>query len=230
MANWWEAGGATGAVAAYQPIGAASLAASYSNLCNPGTYDAAPGTAPSFDTATGWTFNGSTQYLTTGVTPTANDWSMFVRFTSSGTNTKRYLCGCYGGPTLLLVANWDGALNNVLYSNHFDRSVAPRHDNGVLAVAGGQGYRDGAADGASFTPGASAGALTIYIGAMNYGGSVFHNTDATIQAVAIFNNTLDAAEVAAVTAAMNALPTASSAVASIVQAHGLYLGASLGGA
>jgi hypothetical protein len=67
---WWLAGGvaAANAIAVYQPKGAADLAASYVNLANPGTYDAAPGTAPTFDAATGWTFNGSTQYLTTGVT------------------------------------------------------------------------------------------------------------------------------------------------------------------
>ena len=53
---------------AYQPKGAASLAASYSNLANPGTNDAAPGVAPTFNATTGWTFNGTTQYLTTGVT------------------------------------------------------------------------------------------------------------------------------------------------------------------
>lgn len=67
-ADWWVVPGKT-CVAAYQPIGAASLAASYVNLANPGTYDAAPGVAPTWASATGWTFNGSTQYLTTGITP-----------------------------------------------------------------------------------------------------------------------------------------------------------------
>ena len=72
-ANWWEAGGATGAVAVYQPIGAASLAASYVNLANPGTYDAAPGVAPTWASA-GWTSNG-TEYLGYGSVST----TQFVR-------------------------------------------------------------------------------------------------------------------------------------------------------
>ena len=70
-------------IAAYQPKGAADLAASYVNLITPGTYNAAPGTAPTFDAATGWTFNGSTQYLTTGVVP-ASGYSMLVRVADMG--------------------------------------------------------------------------------------------------------------------------------------------------
>lgn len=40
-APWYLAGGAPTPIAVYQPKGAASLAASYVNLANPGTYDAA---------------------------------------------------------------------------------------------------------------------------------------------------------------------------------------------
>ena len=85
--GWWDADGTiSGCVAAYQPIGAASLAASYSNLQNPGTYDAAPGTAPTFLAATGWTFNAATpQYLNTGVVPSSLNWTVIVRY--SGNNS-----------------------------------------------------------------------------------------------------------------------------------------------
>ncbi len=42
--TWWDNNGAiSGCVAAYQPKGAADLAASYVNLANSGTYNAAPG-------------------------------------------------------------------------------------------------------------------------------------------------------------------------------------------
>lgn len=61
--NWWEVAGKT-CVAAYQPKGAASLAASYGNLANPGTYTLGPGDAPTFDTALGWTFDGIADWLT----------------------------------------------------------------------------------------------------------------------------------------------------------------------
>ena len=50
---------------AYQPKGAASLAASYFNLANPGTYNAAPGTAPSLGQRL--TGGRSTQLILSGV-------------------------------------------------------------------------------------------------------------------------------------------------------------------
>src|SRR4030042_266315 len=65
--EWWLAGGISAAncLAAYQPKGAASYAASKVNLANPGTYDAVDGVAfPTWAAATGWTFNGVAQYLT----------------------------------------------------------------------------------------------------------------------------------------------------------------------
>ena len=78
-ANWWEVSGKT-CVAAYQAKGAASLAASYVNLANSGTYDAAPGTAPDWAAGTGWTFDATnSEYLTTGVTP-GQTWSWLVRY------------------------------------------------------------------------------------------------------------------------------------------------------
>lgn len=55
------------AIFAYQPFGAASLAASYVNLITPGTNDAAPGTAPNFDASYGWDFvSASNHYLNVG--------------------------------------------------------------------------------------------------------------------------------------------------------------------
>jgi len=92
--SWWVVAGKT-CVAAYQPKGAADIAASYVNLASPGTYNAAPGTAPTWDATSGWIFNGSTQYLTTGVIPTVfNTWTVIVRFSnvSGGATTIYYLC------------------------------------------------------------------------------------------------------------------------------------------
>jgi len=84
---WWNLFGAipnANVVAAYQPKDAANLAASYVNLVTPGTYDAAPGTAPTWDATSGWIFNGSTQYLTTGITPVIDQsYSAIVRFTDA---------------------------------------------------------------------------------------------------------------------------------------------------
>ena len=216
--GWWDDSGAiSGCVAAYAPIGAASLAASYSNLQNPGTYDAAPGVAPTFDTATGWTFNGSTQYLTTGVVPTAQGWSMLVRFTSPGTDVKRYIGGSYrdsgGNAQFVMVARHDGSPFVVYYGNGLTgstRAVSPRANSGVLGIAGAQGYRDGVADGTAIPAGAPVGPLAVMIGAMNYNGTAIHHSDITVQAWAIYNATLTAGQVATLTTAMNALAASSS--------------------
>ena len=61
--GWWDLNGTiTSCVAAYQPKGAASYAASKVNLANPGTYNLSDGVAPNWDTGTGWGFT-ETQYL-----------------------------------------------------------------------------------------------------------------------------------------------------------------------
>ena len=90
--GWWLSGGISAAncKAAYAPKGAASLVASYSNLNAPGTNDAAPGTAPTWDATNGWIFNGTNQYLTTGIVPAAG-YSMIVRF--SNLTSDGYLAG-----------------------------------------------------------------------------------------------------------------------------------------
>ena len=63
---WWLAGDAPAPLAAYQSIGAASQAASYTNLANPGVLDAVTVVAPAWNSTDGWVFSGS-QYMNTGV-------------------------------------------------------------------------------------------------------------------------------------------------------------------
>jgi hypothetical protein len=62
--TWWLAGGisSTDCLAAYRAKGAASLAASKADLSGNG-YDIDGGSDPSFDTSTGWYFNGTSNYL-----------------------------------------------------------------------------------------------------------------------------------------------------------------------
>ena len=80
---WWLSGGiaAANCIAAYQPKGAASLAASYVNLASPGTYNLTipPGmTAPTWDTSYGWLGNG--KCLDTGIVPDPATMSAVARF------------------------------------------------------------------------------------------------------------------------------------------------------
>lgn len=66
--SWYLAGSISpsNCLAAFQPVGAADLAASYTNLASSGsTWDAAPGDAPSFG-ALGWSFDGASEHLIVG--------------------------------------------------------------------------------------------------------------------------------------------------------------------
>ena len=202
VAAWYA--GLTDLVAVYQPKGAASLAASYVNLVNPGTYDAAPGTAPTFATATGWTFAAaSSQYLATGITP-AGGYTMIVRF-SGVTNgvDNQYLIGSRnntGNRRCYLLLNTSS--NRVVYGAGGAVSVAPELLTGVLAVSGQQGYRNGSADGATITAWDSPNSANILaIGALQTAGLSGY-LSGSIQAIAICSSAQSAGQIAAASAAL----------------------------
>lgn len=202
---WYLAGGVAAAncKAAYQAIGAASLSASYTNLANPGTNDAAPGLAPTWASATGWTFNGTSQYLTTGVTP-VNDqtWSLMVRYTMPGTSTG-FLLGAFSGSAYYaLQPNYPD--NNLYYENGSYLGVSPRLASGVVGFAGNKGYRNGSADSGTI-PTATGTLPAVFIGCLNSGGSPAYYHAASIQAVAIYNTALTSAQVSAISTAAAAL-------------------------
>lgn len=211
-ADWWLSGGvlAANAIAVYQPIGAASLAASYTNLANPGTYTAAPGTAPTFAAATGWTFNGSTQYLTTGVVTSSADWSLIIRFSEKSSTNQRALLGAVKTvPSIIrgIQISMDAAVSNtIFYANGGTAYVetAPRLSSGVLCVAGKSAYRNGTFD-ATIEAGANVPPLALYIGAANVNTLAVLHCNMQVQAIAIYNTTLSAAQVAAISSAMSAL-------------------------
>ena len=206
-ADWWLSGGvsAANAIAAYQPIGAASLAASYTNLANPGVFNAAPGVAPTFAAATGWTFNGSTQYLTTGVVPVNNQtWSLIVRFSNVGSfGVPVFACASAGGATPYFgVEPWDNSANQRRYFAGNIYGTGTRAAGGVMAVAGNQGYYNGSADGGTI-PTAAGTLQAFFIGKLGlFNGFWFAGK---IQALAIYNTTLSAAQVAVISTAMAAL-------------------------
>ena len=204
--NWWEAGGATGAVAVYQPKGAASLAASYTNLANPGTYDAAPGVAPTWDATNGWTFNGSTQWLNTGVTPVNNQtWSMIVRFSGVAATGFQVLAGMRVTDAAVFGFQWRNTNYSVYYQSGAGLEIIGAVSSGIVAVAGTTGYKDGIAQSGSI--GAGTGAAfnaTIGIGAANSAIGAQRFLASNIQALAIYNNNV-AAYMSALVTAMAAL-------------------------
>jgi len=80
--GWWLAGGIDpdDCIAAYQPKGAASYAASKVNLANPGTYDLTNGNDPSWSADNGWTFDGVNDHLyETTYEPTNTPFTVIVR-------------------------------------------------------------------------------------------------------------------------------------------------------
>jgi hypothetical protein len=205
-ANWWEpTTGSFTCVAAYQAKGAASLAASYVNLANPGTNDAAPGSAPTFDTSYGWDFNGSSNYLTTGIIPTVS-YSALVRFSDGGTGDE-YLLGTFNASDSKIFGL--RPTNPGAARNHFNAGdlfvSGGRITSGVMGLAGKTGYLNGVSCG-TIGAGTSTWDAGIYIGARNNDGfAVGGYCSAKIQAIAIYSTTLDATQVGEITANMNAL-------------------------
>lgn len=86
---WYLIGGISegDCVFAYAPDEAADLAASYVNLVNPGTYDAAPGDAPTLDG--GWDFDGVSQYLVTNAVPVRQQWTVLVLYAVTEFESQR---------------------------------------------------------------------------------------------------------------------------------------------
>lgn len=210
---WWLAGGVDpeAAVAVYQPIRAASLAESYINLANPGTNNAAPGTAPTFDAATGWAFDGATQYLTTGITGYGRTWTLLVKFSGAtaddGTRRRVLVGASTGAVNRFGVQPWrvSGGVGTVAYLNGLYLFQAPPLASGVLGFAGNTAYRNGVADGA-IPDAAILYNPQLLIGCESAtGGTPDSFCPVSFQAVAIYSGTLTAAQVAAISAAMAAL-------------------------
>ena len=202
--SWWIVAGKT-CVAAYQPKGAASLAASYTNLQNPGTYNAAPGVAPTWAAGTGWTFNGSTQYLDTGVIPAADQsWSLLVRY-SGAVQSDFARFGCLNsGSARFFLYPYTTSSSGTGYGHGGYLLVPVSDTSGVIGFAGNQPYRNGATHGGTIGTGAGT-PIAFSIGAVNNTSVIGDYWNGTIEAIAIYDTTLTAPQVAAVSTAMAAL-------------------------
>ena len=192
---WYLAGGVAAAncVAAYQPKGSSSLAASYVNLANPVTYNAAPGVAPTQAGDGSWTFNGSSQYLKTGIIPgPLPGWSMAIRYTGLSGNSKT-LAGLYDSSApagCFLIQGLTGGMciyNSGTTVAH-NTTVSPYLADGIYAIVGLYAYRNGivepnsVADTTSSTPDSH-----LFIGALSYSDTPIQYAACSIQAIAIYN-------------------------------------------
>jgi hypothetical protein len=200
--DWWPVAGQT-CVAAYQPIGAASLAASYINLALPaGTYDAAPGVAPALG-AGGWGYNGISGHLLTNCALAAN-YSIIIRLSTAGnggsgfgrvidttTQALNIIPNATPGSTLRLAFSIGAETYN---------HGTPVTANAVIALAGRACYLAGAPIGT--VPGATVPGGSAIIGNR---AADDRTLNGTIAALAIYSTTLSAADVAALTLRIAAL-------------------------
>lgn len=173
---------------------AASLAASYIDLV--GSKTLTTSAAPTLG-ADGWTFNGSTQYLNTGVVCSQRT-SFGVRFSNA---TKQYGV-IVGEEWFWIVPKWEG--NIISYRRHpTGGSAAPSISSGILFNCNDGGYQDGSLD-LSWPDTGTPYGVPMYIGCKN-AFDAFFATNATVQIVVIKNGPLNAAAVEAASEAMAAL-------------------------
>lgn len=205
---WWLSGGIlqSNCVAAYTPKGAGSLSDSYINSSNPGYYDATVGVAPTWDTTNGWKFNGSTQYLKTGITP-ANGYSGIIKFNNvTSAIGSKMLFGAYPAALtkeFFIIPRKSGDI--VWYNAGGNLQVGAGLTSGVLGIAGTIAYRNGSPETGTVPGIDGTSTQTIYVGAGNDAGNPNYYLAVYIQAFAIYNTILTAAQVTALTNAMNAL-------------------------
>lgn len=225
---WYTAPSGATAVAAYDAVGAASLADSYENEANPGTYTAAPGVAPTWAHGTGWMFNGTTQYLDlTGLAADLKPISFIARLTqTAGVGGKAIIASSAAGGY-----SWDsdvraGGASPVMRLVKMDLVVigsmsfapTPSTNTVVAATYSAAGVWVQYIDGVLKSSGTNDQTLTAGR-TLRITGQAGRFFPGSIAALAIYSGTLTLADVVAITAAMNALPVAAIAKGLPVIAH-----------
>lgn len=184
-----------GVVAAWQPVRAPGPLLARYNMAHGGDnrYRATDGTAPTWHGALGWQFNGSSQYLATGVV-TTRTWSYLVRFASASANLISLGVVDETGGTHYDFIRPRTTTNRQYYLGEAGVTVAGAQTSGVMGRAGVTCYLNGMADGtiSSFN---APSALQHYIGALNFNGSAAQYHNGTILAQAFYSRTLSAADV-----------------------------------
>ena len=205
--KWWLAGGIhhANARAVYKPKGAASLADSYVDQTGKGNA-VSVGVAPTWTADGGWAFNGTTQYLDTGIVP-AETMTMMVRYggvTDSGSGAGVFE-NAVGG--FYFMPQYFGGWTFYQWGDSDDSggSLGDLSAGGTQALAANKAYVNGKLFSdiywATWTPLTE----TIYVGAHNFDGVAADFFGGTVLAMAIYDVVLSAEQVAAVHLAMMAL-------------------------
>jgi hypothetical protein len=214
---WYLFGGITASncIIAYTPCGAASYADSLDNNAAPGngladgTYDATDEILhiPSWTSADGWDFDATgSEYLTTGgFKPLSSSYTMIIRF-SDINNDDGVLAGFVDAAKTSFYIKPKALVGLPAYRAYSNCDVVSKSQDvarGVLAFANRDCYLDGVLDERLGAPG-TIGDYTVNIGRESKAPGNY--ITGKIQAIAIYNTELSAAQIAAVTIAINALP------------------------
>jgi len=200
--TWWDLNGTiTSCIAAYQPKGAASYAASLTDLSG-NSNDAYEGTTPSWNTATGWT-SSNDAYLKTGISPD-DGYSAIVRFTGTGSS----ICYPFGGrktnnllDQFLIVAYGSSGERSYRFGT-MNQIFPGGQSSGIMAMAGANCYLNGEADGT--TAGTMQTPSECYLLGFQSAGSAVLSY-CTIAAFALYNAELTSTQIGNITTAMAAL-------------------------
>ena len=199
--SWWLAGGIdpSQVKAVYQPVGAASQSESYKNLAKPGTYDASLGVAPSWSRSTGWTFNGTTQYLKTGILTSVNH-TLIIKF-SNGAKDPSVPWSSLGGDAHQHLS--PDYYTTHRYGGSTGVAVGAVLTQGVMAETFTRGYYNGNLETSGITQGLLSRMMLIGTNGGNSAGNPENNYfTGNIEAVAIYSANLTDEQVKSVSQAM----------------------------
>lgn len=199
---WWLGGGtipASTGYTVYDPLSAGTLAESYINLANPGTRNAtAPTAAPTHAQGSGWTFNGTTQYLNTQ-TLVVNEQTVIVWVENSA---GVYCLGGYtnsGGVKGMMFDNTNSTATTFFRGTN-QTGFAGVTIGGILGLSKNNSFKNGVS---ASSPGTiSATSLAIYLGCHNQNGTAISFFSGRILRLAIYNTTLTTQQIESVTQTM----------------------------
>lgn len=209
--DWWLSGdiAAANCIAAYQPKGADDLADSYINLADPGTNNAtAPVAAPTFNATTGWTFNGSTQYLLAGSIVGTNSQSCVIRFSGGSKQTDAMFGVNFftGSKVRFHIYPYYSDNNAYFRAGGTYNTSGVNYSSGVLAVTPAKAYANGSPLDVLASAWIGSSTEVIVMGGCSYDATVCAEFWAgNILAIAFYDITLSDAQVAAITTEMAAL-------------------------
>lgn len=221
--KWWLTTGIdpSEVVAVWQPYKNISLANSYRNLIDNDTHELSAGVAPTFDADSGWSFNGTSQYLISDVTPNSGYTALTLMniLTPVVKATSSYLIGEFANSASFayraILSNPASNIQRLAYrwawaNGIVDQTVdyaTPKRI--VVGQAGNVGYytdNNGVLQNTSAISSTFSGTpIAFYLGAVNDSGSPTFYWPDLILAQVVYNTTLTTSQISAISANMLAL-------------------------